>query len=95
MRTVDWSVVAAALFALAAAVWLVADVIRYHTVVGTTANSWFGTWMAMPYTNARVLLASSREYATPNAIKSEMWRVREAVIGGTAFWTVLERTPVS
>lgn len=82
------------LLLLAMAAWFGADIARFHGIVGKHKNSWFGTWLEMPYTNARVLIAPHKEYETTNAIKSEVWRVREASIGGTAFWTALERKPI-
>lgn len=80
---------------LAVVAWVGADIARFHGIVGKHKDSWFGTWLEMPYTNARVLIAPHKEYETTNAIKSEVWRVREAFIGGTAFWTALERKPVA
>lgn len=85
---------AAVLVACFVAVWVGCDAARFHSIKGMTPDSWFGSWLAMPYSNARVLLASHRDYETRNAIKSEVWRVREAVIGGTAFWTTLDRKAI-
>ena len=56
---------------------------------------WFSSnWLEEPVTNVYLAFHESREYTTLNAIKSEIWRVREVRVGHSVFWTTLERKPV-
>lgn len=56
---------------------------------------WYSAnWLEQPVTNFYLAFHESREYSTINAIKSEIWRVREVPVGDAVFWTTLERKPI-
>ena len=56
---------------------------------------WFSSSrIELPVTNLFLGFHESREYTTMNAIKSEIWRVREVCTGDAMFSTTLERKPV-
>lgn len=56
---------------------------------------WYSSnWLEQPVTNLYLAFHESREYTTTNAIKSEIWRVREVRAGEAVFLTTLERKPI-
>ena len=60
------------------------------------STPWYSSnWIEQPITNLYLSFHDSREYTTTNAIKSEVWRVREVRVGKSVFWTTLERKPIS
>lgn len=59
------------------------------------AIPWYSSnWQEQPVANLSFAFHESREYTTMNAIKSEIWRVREVRAGDAVFWTTLERKPI-
>ncbi len=67
------------------------DVVQFHSVQrGNYDTPWYDArWWVEPYTHFRILLADSNERWTKNAVGDD-WLVRETVIDGKEWWTILE-----
>lgn len=68
------------------------DVFQFHSVQrGNYDTPWYDArWWVEPYTHFRILLADSNEHWTKNAVGDD-WLVRETVIDGKEWWTVLQK----
>ena len=85
-----------AIFLLVAGFVCVEDAVTFHRVQrGIYMTPWYSPrWWRSPYTSFRVAMSSPRERWTKNAVGDD-WYVREAVIDGKEWWTILKKVEAS
>lgn len=89
MKPIQSAIVTFAILAIS--IVSIVDIVQFHSVQrGNYDTPWYDErWWVEPYTHFRILLADSNEHWTKNAVGDD-WLVRETVINGKEWWTILQ-----